>query len=281
MIGNNACGSRALGYGRTVGQRRGAQGRLRHRRGRGTAAAVRWPTGWRRWATTTWRTSAPSSAGSPGRSAATRSSTCCPSGRRLDRFLVGSEGTLAVVLEATVRLVAEETGRLLVVLGYPSMAEAADAVPGAAGGGWRPADRVRGARRPDRRPGEGQGSGRAGAARRAPAGCSSEVAGEDAPALAEKVVAASAALGHRTVTDVAEQAALWRIREDGAGPRGAQPPHPGVLRLGGRRGPARAPRCLAARLRRAAARARPRRRALRPLRRRLRARPDRLPVRAR
>ena len=34
-----------------------------------------------------------------------------------------------MVLEATVRLVAEEGGRLLVVLGYPSMAEAADAVP--------------------------------------------------------------------------------------------------------------------------------------------------------
>ena len=49
-------------------------------------------------------------------------------GRRLDRVLVGSEGTLAVVLEATVELVADEPRRL-VVLGYPSMADAADAVP--------------------------------------------------------------------------------------------------------------------------------------------------------
>ena len=44
-----------------------------------------------------------------------------------------------------------------------------------------------------------------------------EVAGEDAEAVADKVVAASSALGHRRVPDVAEQAALWRIREDGAG----------------------------------------------------------------
>ena len=50
-------------------------------------------------------------------------------GRRLDRFLVGSEGTLGVVLEATVELVPEEPARRLLVLGYASMAEAADAVP--------------------------------------------------------------------------------------------------------------------------------------------------------
>ena len=44
-----------------------------------------------------------------------------------------------------------------------------------------------------------------------------EVAGEDATSLAATVVAASSALGHRTVDSVVEQAALWRIREDGAG----------------------------------------------------------------
>src|SRR5207302_1491165 len=45
------------------------------------------------------------------------------------RALVGSEGSLAVVLGATVRLVPEPAHRGLVVLGYPSMAEAADATP--------------------------------------------------------------------------------------------------------------------------------------------------------
>src|SRR5207245_192228 len=45
------------------------------------------------------------------------------------RALVGSEGTLAVALGATVRLVPEPACRGLVVLGYASMAEAADATP--------------------------------------------------------------------------------------------------------------------------------------------------------
>ena len=129
MIGNNACGSRALGYGRTVGQRRGAAGRVRHRRGVGRGG--RWPV--------TDRLAAMgdhhlahirTEFGRFTRQVSGYSlEHLLPERRRLDRFLVGSEGTLGVVLEATVRLVAEETGRLLVVLGYPSMAEAADAVP--------------------------------------------------------------------------------------------------------------------------------------------------------
>ena len=53
-------------------------------------------------------------------------------GRRFDRFLVGTEGTLGVVLEATVRLVEDAPARALAVLGYADMAEAADAVPGPA-----------------------------------------------------------------------------------------------------------------------------------------------------
>ena len=38
------------------------------------------------------------------------------------RMLVGSEGTLAVATEATVRLVTEPAHRVLVVLGYPDIA---------------------------------------------------------------------------------------------------------------------------------------------------------------
>ncbi|HEX8753852.1 MAG TPA: FAD-binding oxidoreductase, partial [Solirubrobacterales bacterium] len=45
------------------------------------------------------------------------------------RALVGSEGTLATVLEATVRLVPSPPARSLLVLGYPSVFEAADHVP--------------------------------------------------------------------------------------------------------------------------------------------------------
>ena len=84
MIGNNACGSRALGYGRTVGQRGRAASVLT---GTGERSAGRTGTIRRRVSTTcarwsagrAWRPSAPSSAGSAGRSPATRWSTCCPS----------------------------------------------------------------------------------------------------------------------------------------------------------------------------------------------------------
>ena len=46
------------------------------------------------------------------------------------RLLVGSEGTLGVVTEATVRLVNDPDHRILVVLGYPDIAAAGDAHPG-------------------------------------------------------------------------------------------------------------------------------------------------------
>ena len=45
------------------------------------------------------------------------------------RFLAGTEGTLAVILGATVRLVADAPHKVMIALGYPSMAEAADAAP--------------------------------------------------------------------------------------------------------------------------------------------------------
>jgi FAD/FMN-containing dehydrogenase/Fe-S oxidoreductase len=50
-------------------------------------------------------------------------------GFNVARALVGSEGTLAMVLEATVRLVPAPPARSLLVLGYPSIFEAADHVP--------------------------------------------------------------------------------------------------------------------------------------------------------
>src|SRR3954447_11563141 len=50
-------------------------------------------------------------------------------GFNVARALVGSEGTLATVLEATVRLVHSPPSRSLLVLGYPSAFEAADHVP--------------------------------------------------------------------------------------------------------------------------------------------------------
>ena len=156
MVGNNACGSRALGYGRTadnvaalkvafgngetatLGDRVAASstdvGQALHRLADGQLAHVRQSFG---------RFSRQVSGYS-------LEHLLPENGRRLDRFLVGSEGTLGIVLEATVELVPDEPRRLT-VLGYPSMAEAADAVPTLLADGCQPR-RVRGPRRTDRRP---------------------------------------------------------------------------------------------------------------------------------
>jgi FAD/FMN-containing dehydrogenase/Fe-S oxidoreductase len=50
-------------------------------------------------------------------------------GMHVARSLVGTEGTCVTVLEATVRLVPSPRARSLVVLGFPSVFDAADAVP--------------------------------------------------------------------------------------------------------------------------------------------------------
>ncbi len=106
--------------------------------------------------------------------------------------------------------------RLLVVLGYPSMVEAADAVPAllAATDGGMVACEGLDARIVDLVRAKGS------AVPELPAGSGwlfVEVVGAEAQGLVAKVVAEGGALGHRLVSDPAEAAALWRIREDGAG----------------------------------------------------------------
>jgi Fe-S oxidoreductase len=133
------------------------------------------------------------------------------------RALVGSEGTLALVLGATVRLVADAPHRGLVVLGYPTMADAADATPGllphsptaVEGMDARIVQRlhdVPAAVVPDLPRGDGW--------------LIVELTGETPAEIADKarrVVADAGALDVLVVTDPAEAAAIWRIREDGAG----------------------------------------------------------------
>ena len=277
MIGNNACGSRALGYGRTVGQRRGARRRLRHRGAGGRRGAARDALADQHLAPRAHRVRAvhPAGqrllAGAPAARAAA-ASTGSWSARRAPS---------AVVREATVRLVEDNAERLLVVLGYPSMAEAADAVPAllaATGGGrWSPArastrgsstwSAPGGARCPSCRAGAGW--------------LFVEVVGRGASGPGRDGRGRGGALDHRLVDGRRRGGRALADPRGRRRPGRAQPADAGVLRLGGRRRPARAAGRLAARLRRAAARARPRRRALRPLRRRLRARADRLPVPAR
>ncbi|MGC0141394.1 MULTISPECIES: FAD-binding and (Fe-S)-binding domain-containing protein [unclassified Pseudactinotalea] len=139
-------------------------------------------------------------------------------GRDLAKFLVGSEGTLATVLEATVDLVEVPRDPVLLALGYPDMPSAADAVPAmlahkplaVEGLDAALVDVVRNhhgpAAVPDLPPGGGW--------------LMVLVGGEDADsAMANaRAVAADAGTEHTQVVPAgAEAQALWRIRADGAG----------------------------------------------------------------
>ncbi|MFB6436021.1 FAD-binding and (Fe-S)-binding domain-containing protein [Streptomyces sp. NPDC056411] len=132
-------------------------------------------------------------------------------GTDLARALTGSEGTLGVLTEATVRLVETPAARVLAVLAYPDESAAAEAahtllphrpmtVEGMA------ADLVAGAS------GLPEGG----------AWLFVEMGGEspaEATARAEALcrAAADGTTGHAVVTDPAGQRALWRIREDASG----------------------------------------------------------------
>ncbi|MGY1616237.1 FAD-binding and (Fe-S)-binding domain-containing protein [Geodermatophilus sp. SYSU D00691] len=220
MIGNNACGSRALGYGRTSdnvvaldvvtgggerltlgpGATGGVLDRL-HDLVAGELATIR------------------TELGRFGRQVSGYSLEHLLPERGADpaRALVGSEGTLGLVLGATVRLVADAPVRGLVVLGYPTMADAADATPGLLRHGptavegldARIVQRLRdvpAAVVPDLPRGEGW--------------LVVELTGDtvaEVEAAARHVLADAGALDSLVVTDVAHAAAIWRIREDGAG----------------------------------------------------------------
>ncbi|HET7386270.1 MAG TPA: FAD-binding and (Fe-S)-binding domain-containing protein [Nocardioidaceae bacterium] len=221
MVGNNACGSRALGYGRTADNVLGLDvvagtgERLALGSGRPRSSLV---DGLERLVDSHLAT-VRTEFGRFGRQVSGYSlEHLLPEhGRAVERFLVGSEGTLAVVLGATVRLVEEPPNRALAVLGYPSMAEAADAVPGllahplvaCEGLDSRIVDVVRrraGRPVPELPRGEGW--------------LFAEVVGasvEEARAAAAAVGVDGGALDVRLVTDAAEMLELWRIREDGAG----------------------------------------------------------------
>ncbi|WP_313479168.1 FAD-linked oxidase C-terminal domain-containing protein [Microbacterium sp.] len=139
-------------------------------------------------------------------------------GRSLARALVGTEGTCVSVLEATVRLVDMPIAPFLVVLGYPDMPSAADAVPtllshrpGAIEGlDARLVDAVR----------NSQGDSFVADLPRGAGWLLVEMSGTDeAETLdrAEKLAAASEAVDHRIIPPGAEARSVWRIREDGAG----------------------------------------------------------------
>ncbi|MFI5426483.1 FAD-binding oxidoreductase [Aeromicrobium sp. UC242_57] len=122
------------------------------------------------------------------------------------------------MLGATVDLVPVPPHRHLVVLGYPTMADAADDVMAilpfepttCEGLGARIVEVYQLAKGPGSVPDLPPGGGF----------LYVELSGDDPAELADRgarVAAASGALGHRHVTSISEQAVLWRIREEGAG----------------------------------------------------------------
>jgi FAD/FMN-containing dehydrogenase/Fe-S oxidoreductase len=145
-----------------------------------------------------------------------------PTGTALARLLTGSEGTLATILRARVRLVRQSPSTTFVVLGYDSMHEAADATPAllehsplaVEGIDRRLADVV--VRRGGSVDGLPSGNG----------WLFVEMGGEtpqESLAAARAMVADSRALDSVVIPTAAEAKKLWRIREDGAGLAGRSP----------------------------------------------------------
>ncbi|MCU1439134.1 MAG: D-lactate dehydrogenase (cytochrome) [Rhodoglobus sp.] len=231
MIGNNACGSRALGYGRTSDNVLGlsviAGSGERLRLGDiddptvgsplltnlkalvdGNLAVIR------------------TELGQFGRQVSGYSLEHLLPEKQFNvaRALVGTEGTLALTTAARLRLVRDAPIRALVVLGYESMAHAADAVPAILQHGpvacegldARIVDVVRDRRGPAAVPPLPAGSG----------WLMVELTGEEpgeVAATAMRLVADAGALDATVVADPRQAAALWRIREDGAGLAGRTP----------------------------------------------------------
>jgi FAD/FMN-containing dehydrogenase/Fe-S oxidoreductase len=219
MIGNNACGPRALAFGRTADNVLDLD--VIDGRGRiftagadlsvvpgldslvsGDLAAIR------------------TELGSFGRkiSGYSLEHLLPENGANLAKALVGTEGTAAVVLGARVRLVDIPQAPILVVLGYSSMADAADAVPALLplhpvaieGLDARIVDSMRlnrGASAVPELP-AGHGWLLVEVADREPG---------DAVSRAQRVVAAAGTKASRILQSGGEANAIWRLREDGAG----------------------------------------------------------------
>jgi FAD/FMN-containing dehydrogenase/Fe-S oxidoreductase len=139
-------------------------------------------------------------------------------GAHLARFMAGSEGTLATILEATVTLVEVPSALLMGVFAYGDMASAADAVvpmlahkPQAIEGlDARLVERVAGVRGGQSVPDLPDGAG----------WLFVEMGADTAEEVEEAMAALAADSGtesYRIVRDPVETARLWAIRADGAG----------------------------------------------------------------
>ncbi|MEU0232921.1 MULTISPECIES: FAD-binding and (Fe-S)-binding domain-containing protein [unclassified Streptomyces] len=206
MIGNNACGAHSVAWGTTadnvrsleVVTYRGTELTL-GRDGRGV------PPGLRELVDENLallRTGYPQ--GLPRRISGYALDALLPErGRDVVRSFCGSEGTLGVITEATVRLVPLPAEPVLVVLGYADEGAAADAAPGLLEYGPLTVEGMALDLVPD--------------AVGLPRGGAWLFVEVDGPDAARRLVRAADALDSVVVRDPAGQRALWRIREDAAG----------------------------------------------------------------
>lgn len=230
MIGNNACGNRALAYGKTSDNTLAMTSLL------ADGTLLRTASG----------SAAPSLPmlddlrGVVGENLATIRTEFGRFGRQVsgyaaqdllpekgfdvNRFLVGSEATLAICTEATVRLVKDPTYRVLVALGYPDIAAAGDAAPSVLQFAPTAIEGI------DQRVVQTLVERRGpGAVPPLPGGAAwlfVEISGDDLAEVldrAGRTAAGSGAVDGTVVSDPATAAALWRVREDGAGLAGRSP----------------------------------------------------------
>lgn len=224
MVGNNACGPRAMGYGRTADNVVAAEivcGNGERLRVVSGAPAPDSPTlDALRQLVADNLALIRTEFGRFGRQVSGYSleHLLPENGFDVARFLAGTEGTLAVLTEITVRLVADAPHKALVALGYPTMADAGDdavvlgrhAPTAAEGLDRRIVDVVARAKGPAAVPKLPDGDG----------WMLVELVDDDRDRLlarAEALLADAHAIDGFVVADPAQALALWKIREDGAG----------------------------------------------------------------
>lgn len=231
MIGNNACGPRALGYGRSADNVVALDvltgtGELLHLGSGGADAPV---LGSLKELVEANLGTIRTEFGHFSRQVSGYSlEHLLPENRfAVERFLSGTEGTLGIITSATVRLVSDAPVSLTLALGYPTMPEAADAMPAilpfqpvaCEGMDRRIYDVV--VRR--------HGAGSVPDLPRGDGWIFLELVGEDAGDVrhrAEGLIAAAGALEGWIVDDPATAKALWKIRADGAGLAGVSLDNP-------------------------------------------------------
>ncbi len=224
MIGNNACGSRALAYGRTsdnvyaadVAFGNGERVTLTN-----DAACLETSSTASRLATLVARNLAlvrTSCGRFPRQGSGYALEHLLPERMSPVQAYAGTEGTWGQLLEATVRLVPRPSATALLVVGFESMADAADAAPALVPFGpvaiegldSRIVDIVLATHGPAAVPPLPRGAG----------WLMIEVPGstlDEAQATAGRMADVAGGIDHMVLTNTAQAAAVWRIREDGAG----------------------------------------------------------------